>query len=176
MEPYRQLLTGGTKAGDSILLGPHTNPYTGIFYSLRNKHFFNAYVSLVAILCEPLIVALSNIPYKASSVLNTYRASTYIIIGILSLMLIGVVWMLCRHKTFELVRKPDTIASILLFLCGSKMLEDFKNMSRMRRKERDEAVRCWNKIYAMGKLIGVDGVDREGIDESKLMVSQRKKD
>lgn len=176
MEPYRQLLTGGAKAGDSILLAPHTNPYTGIFYFLRNKHYFNAYLSLVAILCEPLIVALSNIPFKASSVLTAYKASTYINIGVLSMMLIGIVWMLCRHRSLKLVRRPDTIASILLFLCGSSMLDDFKGMSRMRRKQRDAAVKCWDKTYAMGSVMGVDGVEREGIDESLFVTSQSKED
>lgn len=37
MEPYRQLLAGEVKA--SILLAPHTNPFTGVFYSVRNGHF-----------------------------------------------------------------------------------------------------------------------------------------
>lgn len=176
MEPYRQLLTNGAKAGDSILLAPHSNPYTGIFYSLRNQHYFNAYLSLVAIFCEPLIVALADIPFRAGSVFTAYRASTYICIGVLSMMLIGIVWMLCRKRTPELIRKPDTVASVLLFLCGSSMLEDFKGMSRMRRKTRDAAVRCWDKSYAMGSVIGVDGVEREGIDESLFVTGQTKED
>lgn len=174
MEPFRQLLTSGAKAGDSILLAPHSNPFTGIFYSLRNGHFFNAYLSLVAILCEPLIVALADIPFKPGSVFTAYRVSTYISIGVLSMMLIGIMWMLCRKRTPVLIRKPDTIASILLYLCGSSMLEDFQGMSRMGRKERDAAVRSWDKNYAMGSVIGVDGVEREGIDESLFVTAQIK--
>lgn len=54
------------------------------------------------------------------------------------------------------------------------MLKDFKGMSRMRRKKRDEAVKRWDKTYAMGKLIGVNGVNREGINESKFVASQAK--
>ncbi|MCJ1346260.1 hypothetical protein MMC31_004475 [Peltigera leucophlebia] len=167
MEPYRQLLAGDVKASDSILLAPHTNPFTGIFYSVRNGHFFNAYVSLVAILCEPLIVALSNIPFKAGLAFIAYRVSTYISIGILSMMLLGILWMLVvRKRTPELVRRPDTIASILLFICGSAMLDDFKGMSQMDRNERDAMVKRWNKRYSMGNVIGLDTVEREGIDES----------
>lgn len=167
MEPYRQLLSGNVKASDSILLAPHTNPFTGIFYSIRNGHFFNAYVSLVAILCEPLIVALSNIPFKAGLAFMAYRVSTYVSVGILSMMLLGIFWMLVvRKRTPELVRRPDTVASILLFICGSAMLDDFKGMSRMDREERDAMVKRWDKRYSMGNVIGLDTVEREGIDES----------
>ena len=84
--------------------------------------------------------------------------------------------MLCRKRTPELIRRPDTIASVLLFLCGSSMLEDFKGMSQMSRKQRDAIVKFWDKNYAMGSVIGVDGVEREGIDESLFVTAQTKED
>lgn len=174
MEPYRRLLTGAVRASDSILLAPHSNPFTGLVYSLRNRHFFNAYISLVAILCLPLIVALASIPYKAALAWMAYRSSTYISIGILSMMLIGIVWHLCRGRTPDLVRRPDTIASVLLFICGSSMREDFKGMSLMRRRERDDVVTRWGKSFAMGNVVGVDGVERQAVDESVFVTGELK--
>lgn len=174
MEPYRRLLTGAVKASDSILLAPHSNPFSGLVYSLHKRHFFNAYVSLVAILCLPLIVALASIPFKAALTFIAYRTSTYITIGVLSLMLIGIIWLLCRGKTPDLVRRPDTIASVLLFICGSSMREDFKGMSLMRRSEREETINGWEKSYAMGNVIGVDGVERQAIDESVFVTAEMK--
>lgn len=82
--------------------------------------------------------------------------------------------MLCRKRTPQLVRRPDTIASILLYLCGSSMLEDFKNMALMNVKYRDAEVRRWDRSYAMGSVIGLDGVEREGIDESLFVVETAK--
>ena len=166
MEPYRQLLAGGAKASSSILLAPHTNPFTGIFYSLGQRHFFNSYISLVAILCEPLILALSYIPFKPGLAFTTYRVSTHLTIGVLSMILVGIIWMLCRKRMSDLVRRPDTVASVLLFLCGSSMLEDFKGMALMACMERDAIINRWDKRYAIGSVIGVDGTEREGIDES----------
>lgn len=174
MEPYRRLLAGAVPASDSILLAPHSNPFSGVFYSLRNRHYFNAYISLVAILCLPLIVALASIPFKAGLTWMAYRASTYISIGILSMMLLGIIWLMCRSKTPDLVRRPDTMASILLFLCGSSMREEFKGMSLMRQKERDETVVSWEKRYAMGNVVGVDGVERQAVDESVFVTAQMK--
>lgn len=166
MEPYRQLLAGGAKPSDSILLAPHTNPFTGLFYSLRNGHFFNSYTSLVAILCEPLIIALSNIPFRAGLAFKDFQASIFVTIGILAMIIVGIIWMLCRKRIAHLIRSPDTIASVLLFLCGSSMLEDFKGMALMNRKERDAVIKSWDKRYAIGSVIVVDEVEREGIDES----------
>ena len=175
MEPYRQLLHGGAPAADSILLAPHSNPYTGLFYSLRNCHYFNAYISLVAVLCEPLIVALSNIPFKPTLAFMAYKTCTYISIGILNLMLIGIIWMLCRKRTPGLsTNRPKNLAEVLVALCGSHMLEDFAGMSTLERKERDSIIKGWGKGYSMGNLIGTDGVEREGIDEDMFIDDQRR--
>ena len=51
------------------------------------------------------------------------------------------------------------------------MLDDFKGMALMARAQRDKEVRSWDKRYAMGSVIGVDGVEREGIDESLFVVT-----
>ena len=175
MEPYRQLLHGNAPAADSILLAPHSNPYTGLFYSLRNRHYFNAYISFVAVLCEPLIVALANIPFKPALAFIAYKACTYISIGVLSLMLIGLVWMLCRKGTTRLsTNRPKNLAEVMVTLCGSHMLEDFAGMSTLERKERDSIIKGWRKGYSMGNLIGIDGIEREGIDEDMFIDDQRR--
>lgn len=46
------------------------------------------------------------------------------------------------------------------------MLEDFKEMAFMDRKERDAIINIWDKRYAIGSVIGVDRVEREGIVEN----------
>ena len=87
MEPYRQLLHGEAKGVDSILLVPHSNPFTGLFHSLAHKHFFNAYISFVAILCEPLIVSLANIPFKPGEAWKAHTVANWMVVAMLSMML-----------------------------------------------------------------------------------------
>ena len=175
MEPYRQLLHGSAPAADSILLAPHSNPFTGLFYSLRNHHYFNAYISFVAVLCELLIVALANIPFKPSLAFIAYKTCTYISIGILNLMLIGIVWMLCRKRAPGLnTNRPKNLADVLVALCGSHMLEDFAGMSTLEKKQRDAIIKGWGKGYSMGRLIGIDGVERDGIDEDLFINYKRR--
>ncbi len=79
-------------------------------------------------------------------------------------MLIGIAWMLCRKKT-PAFQRPETLADMMIALCGSRMLVDFKGLSALDRRERDAVVGGWGKRYAMGTVVGVDGVERDGIDE-----------
>ena len=170
-EPYRALLAGSARADESILLAPHSNPFTGIFSSVKHKHWFNAYVSLVAILCEPLIVALANIPYKPALSLIAYRTATYVTIGVLSMMILGVIVFLIRncrvgHQRHRWQRqRPETLAEMMLLMSGSNMLGDFRGLSELGGEERNAVVRGWGKAYSMGDVAGVDGVTRWGVDD-----------
>lgn len=42
-------------------------------------------------------------------------------------------------------------------------------MTLMDRKERDAIINRWDKRYAIGSVIGVEGVEREGIDENLVV-------
>lgn len=52
------------------------------------------------------------------------------------------------------------------------MLSDFQGMAKLQSKERNRIVAGWRKLYTLGSLLGVDGVEREGVDES-LFVGNR---
>ena len=170
MEPYRQLLRGDAPASDSILLAPQSNLFTSIVCSLKNSHFLNAYISFVAILCEPLTVALVNIPFNPGLARITYRTATYVTIAVLSMMLIGAVSVLYRKPTpNSVLRRPETLAGMMIALCGSHILEDFRGMAKLEERERDATIRGWGKYYAMGSVKGVDGVEREGIDDQTFV-------
>ena len=102
MKPYRQLVHCNAPASDSILLASHSNLFTGLFYSLRNQHLLDEYISLVAVLCEPLIIALVNIRFNPDLALIPNRVYAYITIAVLSLTLIGVIWLLCSGQKSSL--------------------------------------------------------------------------
>ena len=127
-------------------------------------------MALVAILCEPLIVALANVPFKPGHIFEGYLVSTWLSVAILLLMLGGLVWKLIRRDgaRAELTERPSSIAGILMLVCSSHMLSDFGGMAELRERERNKAVHGWRKRYAMGRLIGLDGVERVGVDEDKF--------
>ena len=65
-------------------------------------------------------------------------------------------------------RAPETLAEGLWLLCGSRMLGDFRGMEGMGRRERDDVVRKWGRVYEIGVVVGVDGVERVGVEEAVL--------
>lgn len=165
MEPHRSLQQGSAHPWHSILLAPSSNPFTGVFQSLRHGHFFNAYYSLMAVLCEPLIVCLANIPFNPGEAFLAYTVATWLSTGILGLMLIGIFWRLSRLKIAQTIQRPDTIAGMMFQICGSHMLGDFTGMAQLTKRARDDAVRSWGKRYTMGRFVGTDGIQRLGVDE-----------
>lgn len=42
-------------------------------------------------------------------------------------------------------------------------------MGQLDRRTRDGIVRDWDKRYSMGRVVGVDAVEREGVDESMFV-------
>ena len=119
----------------------------------------------MAILCELLIICLANIPFKPGTVFLAFTLSTWLSVAILALMLIGIVWRLLRGRVADTVRRPDTMAGMLVRLCGSHMLPAFAGMAHLSNNDRASAVKSWGKRYAMGTLIGVDGAERLAVDE-----------
>ncbi|KAL8760552.1 MAG: hypothetical protein Q9184_003263 [Pyrenodesmia sp. 2 TL-2023] len=176
--PHRLLLLASSssaaapKARQSILASPPSNPFMGLVYSLRRMTWLPGWLSIVAVLTEPLIVALANIPFKPGTAYMAYRVSTYVTIGVLSLMLLGLLGVLLRQKVNgELMKRgmeagrERTIGRVMGLVCGSCMLSEFRGLAELDEKSRDEVVQRWGRGYRMGQLVGVDGVERWGIDE-----------
>lgn len=44
------------------------------------------------------------------------------------------------------------------------MLERFEGLAEVSGRERDKRVKGWGKLYGLGRVRGVDGVVRKGVD------------
>ncbi|KAL8806224.1 MAG: hypothetical protein Q9182_001499 [Xanthomendoza sp. 2 TL-2023] len=141
--PYRLLLLAASSsekltARRSILASPPSNPFIRLGYSLRRMTWLPFWLSLMAVLVELLIVALANIPFEPRTAYMAYRVSTYVTIGVLASMLLG--------------------------LCG--VLGRQKGLAELDEKSRDRIIEGWKRGYRMGQVAGVDGVERWGIDKN----------
>ncbi|KAL9035575.1 MAG: hypothetical protein Q9180_004791, partial [Flavoplaca navasiana] len=176
--PHRLLLLASSSssasaaARQSILASPPSNPFAGVVYSLHRMTWLPGWLSIVAVLTEPLIVALANIPFNPGTAYVAYLVSTYITIGVLSFMLLGLFGVLGRQKVNGvLVRRgieaarERTVGRVMGLVCGSCMLSEFQGLAELDEKSRDEVVQGWGMGYRMGRLVGVDGVERWGVDE-----------
>ncbi|KAI4217327.1 MAG: hypothetical protein LQ351_000636 [Letrouitia transgressa] len=189
-EPYRLLVLGSPPPGamSSVLATPPSNPFTGLFHSVKRRAWLPAWMSGVAILTEPLIVALANVPFHAGTAHIAYRVSTYVVIGVLSLMLLGIVGLLVRSweswswswsrsgedkggrrtmiKWGMEAARDRAMGRRMGLVCGSWTLEMFRGTAEMTGRKRDDVVEGWGIGWHMGQVVGVDGVERWGVDES----------
>jgi Protein of unknown function (DUF3433) len=166
MEPYRNLSAGNAQPRDSILIRSVSNPIAALATAVVRARFHLAVLVFNTLLSEVLIVSLSRIPFKGDSIYIAYVASSRLITAIIPFMLVTLMWVaLRRRQTADLPRRPDTIAAVLSYLCGSSMLQDFQGLSTVDGRTRDGVVVKMGKRYKLGKIVGVDGVGRVGIDE-----------
>lgn len=59
---------------------------------------------------------------------------------------------------------PVTVLGKGVLVCGSAMLERFEGLGEVKGRERDKRVKSWGKLYGLGRVRGVDGVARRGVD------------
>lgn len=174
MHPYHQLLHFNAKPQNSILTPVHMSPYSALIPSLRRKHYLISWISFCSILSEFLPITLSNIPYSNTETLLVFRACFYFVMGILSLMIIGVVILIFRprHYIKDLPKRPCTIAARLEYLApagesdDSNLLSSIGGLAFFEREDRDARIIARGKLYSMG--IGEDGKLR--IDEDERIV------
>ncbi|KAL8785769.1 MAG: hypothetical protein Q9213_003147 [Squamulea squamosa] len=174
---YRLLLLAPSSsekptARQSILASPPSNPFMGLGYSLRRMIWLPGWLSIVAVLTEPLIVVLANIPFKPGTAYMAYRVSTYVTIGVLSLMLLGLFGVLGRQRINGVlmrrgmeVARERTIGRVMGLVCASRMLGEFRGLAVLDEKSRNEVINGWERRYRMSQVAGVDGIERWGVDE-----------
>ena len=72
-----------------------------------------------------------------------------------------------RHRYAP--RLPKSLGSIILYICNSKMLEDFQGTHAMSSKQREDHVVKLGRKYGFGWFIGVDGKLHRGIEREPLL-------
>ncbi|OMP85167.1 hypothetical protein BK809_0000266 [Diplodia seriata] len=164
MEPYRRIALGRASAHSSILAPTSPHAIAAIFSSLRRRHFFPAYLSLLAVLSEILIVTLASVPFHIATLLEAFRVSVFVSVGIVGLMVVTLpaVWVYCRGAA---VGPPVCVADTVMMLMGREDGEGgnevagvLGGMGGLRRSERDKAIEGLGRRY---RMVGVRGGGKE---------------
>jgi hypothetical protein len=165
LEPYRNLSLRPFPARDTILVTSKSHPIVALTSAVFRLRPFLALIAFDTILAEILTVVLPSVPYKGESIFLAYSSSAVLAISIIAFMLASLVWVAVRAtRALALPRRPDTIAAVLLYLCGGKMVKDFQGLAVVEERLRDRVLVRMEKNYWLGKVVGGDGVERVGID------------
>jgi hypothetical protein len=95
------------------------SPYTALLPSFHRKKYLVALISSCSILSEFLPITLANIPFSSLEMHIAWFISTYIAMGILSLMILGILVLIFQPRTRveeELDQKPCTVVGKLRYI------------------------------------------------------------
>jgi uncharacterized YccA/Bax inhibitor family protein len=162
--PFRRLGGSPRTAASTILLRKFSLPHISTFTFARHAYIFPALFSLVAALTDILIIFGAVIPYSPGRVWIEFLISTYVCIGILGLMIIAIVGLIFWKGGVNMPRKPDTLASVMSYLCTSRLLDDIAGYGAVEGKEMEEVIRRNGVRYMYGRFEGVDGIVRWMVD------------
>jgi len=68
---------------------------------------------------------------------------------------------------------PNTVVGKCVLLCGSGMLGNFGGLAETEARERRAAIEGWGRKFGLGRVNGVDGVARRGVDFEENIEGQR---
>lgn len=151
-EPLRRLARGQARAEDTILVESRSHAITAFFVDLSRGRWLLAYIALLALLSEILTVTLSGVPFNSSESYIAYLISTYISVTILALMLLGLVAVVVLRNGLEVPYQMDNILATLFYLCHSRMIQDFGNLSVLDTKTRNQRIMNMRRMYRYRKI------------------------
>jgi hypothetical protein len=164
--PYMDLGRDAADPKSTILLQRHTFPFTAFFPLLWNGHYTAASVAFTGLIAEFLIIALAGLPGRPGQSRGEFLFWGIVSLAILALMIAQLlvihIW---RRSLPNLIRPPDSIAAVMTYVAGTAMSRDFEELSQLKTKDRDRAIRELGKEYAYGWRTEEDGRLRWVVDE-----------
>ncbi|RYP87864.1 hypothetical protein DL769_000456 [Monosporascus sp. CRB-8-3] len=163
LSPYHLLARAPQSARRSILLAPPTNAFSGLWSAVRRRDGFLAVVALTSVLSELLPVLLAEIPFRVSQTYLVHLVTTWSAVGILCIMLLVLVssfFVRWPHMPLD----PTTVAGAMYYVADSWMLGGFDGLGTLGPKDRDRRVVELGLKYRFGRMTGVSGETKVGVD------------
>ena len=175
LTPWRQMAVTrknhSAPASKSIFARMTGTPIVSFPRAIRRRSVFHAWVSLVAILSDVNILAVSAVPYNDATIEIQFKVASFVSLAILGTMTVTLVavWIWrWASPTRGMPRSPDTLAAIALYLCGSKMIAGEASSVDNRH--------AYKKFW-FGEGVGLDGRQRWMVDwdsASLMMADDRR--
>ncbi|KAK5094988.1 hypothetical protein LTS08_008384 [Lithohypha guttulata] len=183
-DPFRRLASRNARAETTILLSLNGTCWSNLPRNLyllfryefaEGRMWWVTVVSLVACLSDLNIIAVAGLLWNLAQTSLTYHLCGYLSTACtsatLTVVLVTMAWWLKVSVIRRMPRQPDTIGSMLSYLCGSEMVRDWNSgsmsampMEYLSRKERDTLVKSSERRFCFGRMLGVDDRERWCID------------
>ncbi|KAH8889111.1 hypothetical protein GQ53DRAFT_825871 [Thozetella sp. PMI_491] len=168
LEPYRRLSRRPQLAKDSILVVPATDVFTGLWHSIKSRNVVTGLVAFAGILSKITPILLANVPFSSVVTWKTHQVCSWMAVGILCYMILVLLLSSVLARWPYLPIDPNTIAGRLYYICDSRMLQEFEQKGNLEPKEWAEHLSSSIIRYKLGRMVGVSGQVRLGIDSVQV--------
>jgi hypothetical protein len=166
LEPYRQLWLHPKSAKNSLMVSPCTSVFTGgLTSSLKRGEIWLSLVGFTTIISKITPVLLGNIPFSPIQTWELHAVAAWTTVGCLALMSLVLVYGFFFVKLPPMPIDPASLAGRIYYLCDSQVADEFTGMSKLNRKDCEDRI-PEEKRYRFGKMIGISGELRVGVDSS----------
>lgn len=163
LSPFLLMSQRALPAQRSILISPPTNPISGLYSAVRQRHPYLGVLAVTSLLADFLPVTLSHLPFSVLESYQTQYTCTYLSIATLVAMMLTVAASLAVRWPHMPV-DPRTIAGAMYYVCDSSVLSSFDGLAGLEMRDRDWMVRSMCVQYRFGTMVGASGKERIGID------------
>jgi hypothetical protein len=177
MEPYRRMADRQqlARAEDSVRVSLTGTPFSTAFVALARRSYAVAVIAAVTLLSQVLIIAVPGVPFGAGQIIPAYRASTFVSLAILGVMVLAFGVVVARRRGDPPIpRDPDTPVHVWLYLCASRMVDTSRGLEVVGNRvypygDRGDTagVRCY---YWCALSTGVDARRRWMVEEDRYHV------
>ena len=158
MTPYRRLQKSKGSGKHLLTMRLHGTAFVSFFHAVWHGNWFQAFMAALAVSGYLLLIMIAGVPYNYGQMANISFWSTVASVAILFFMGAGMLALVFWHRSNpKMPREPTTLVNTWLLLCGSRLLEEFRNKSL---KESRQEMKQAKGEYWFRKGMGVDGVER----------------
>ena len=164
MEPYRKLWLRPQSPKNSLMVSPPTSVFTGGFTgSIMRGEVWMSIVGFTNILSKLTPMLLSNIPFSPIQTWEMHLVCAWASVACLGFMSLVILYGFFFIKHPPMPVDPASLAGRMYYLCDSVVADEFQGMAKMGRGECEGRI-DGEKRYRFGKMIGISGEVRIGVD------------
>ncbi|KAM7189896.1 hypothetical protein V8F33_009805 [Rhypophila sp. PSN 637] len=166
LEPYRYLSHSkdsqtASRSAANMMRPRSSSIFSGLFRAVANGNVVLSAVAFAGVLSKFLPVVLSNVPFRLTLTWTTFVVCTWISVSVLAVMILVMIASFFVRKP-DMPVDPGTIAGKMYYVCDSQVTNDIGEMDG--REGRLEDRMLPGLKYRFGKIVGVSGRERTGID------------
>ncbi len=149
---------------NQVLASPSAAALAAFPAAVFNMEVLASAVALSGVLAKFLPLLLQNIPFRLTESWRAHETCTWATVAVLAFMIVVLVAHRLAVKWPYMPAELNTMAGYMYYTLDSPILMMFAGFSSLSKRERRKRLAAMAKSFTFGKMVGVSGGTRIGVD------------